>query len=68
MKKSDAVKFFGSIELTAHAMNVSGRAVDKWRGTLSPQLADRVVGAALRIRGIGVTRAAFPKWFQTPER
>tara|TARA_R110000824_G_scaffold164812_1_gene341250 strand:+ start:445 stop:654 length:210 start_codon:yes stop_codon:yes gene_type:complete len=63
LSKKRAVRFFGSVEATAHAVGVTGRAVEKWPLQLTQALADRVVGAALRTEGITAAKRGFPSWF-----
>ena len=64
MTKSDAVGYFGSEELTAHALGISGVAVRAWPEELSPAIAARVVVAAIQLDGVTAARRAFPSMFE----
>jgi len=50
MKKTDAVKIFGTTQTTLGlALGMRRQAISLWPDTLKPDQADRVIGAAVRL-------------------
>jgi len=49
MKKTDVLKLFeGSLELAAHRMGLTTRAIELWPDTLKRHQVDRVIAALVR--------------------
>lgn len=49
MKKIEAIALFGSQSATARALGVTPSYISQWPDELPERLADRVVGAAIRL-------------------
>jgi len=64
MLKADVIQFFGGRELVAHALDISGGAVEKWPNKLTSTLAAKVFAAAIQRFGVKATRKAFPEMFE----
>ena len=50
MTKKQAIKIFGSVKLTAQALDISVQAVYQWPEKLDQAQTDRVTGAAIRLK------------------
>jgi hypothetical protein len=58
VKKSKAIKLLGggSVSAAAQAMGVSYQAIDKWPENLPRRIADRVLGAYVRLNDPEIAR------------
>ncbi|MEE9393724.1 MAG: hypothetical protein V3W41_14570 [Planctomycetota bacterium] len=61
MTKKQVVDFFGGThEHVAIALGIGASAVQAWPDKLTPLLADRAMGAAVRTKGVDAAVKAFP--------
>ena len=66
MQKQTILDFFGGRELTAAALDISGRAVEKWPDPVSSGTLAKVLVAGIRDKGLRATRRAFPGQLSDP--
>lgn len=68
MKKSEVIEFFGGTAATAQALRMTPSGVRSIRenrtGLVNETFGLRVIGAAIRARGIHATRTQWPKFFE----
>lgn len=60
MEKQRILDFFGGREQTAAALEISGRAVEKWPDPVSKGTLAKVLVAGVKVKGLRATRRAFP--------
>jgi len=64
VEKSTVLDFFGGLPVTASVMGISQNAIRAWPDQLPEQIAARVIGRAVKLRGIRSTRKQWPDAFE----
>lgn len=63
MKKSEAIELFGGAGALAKSLGITSQGLHKWPETLTDTQADRVMGLAIREKGLEKARAWWPDRF-----
>lgn len=64
MEKTEIIEFFGSIDDAASALGVGKSAIYALPASIPSKMADRVLGAAIRLYGTRETRRWWPDLVQ----